>query len=339
MESRSTFVMTLCIVAASLLLMPNAMAKEDTLAAAYAQPDQELMVVVEGGKVYVRVNGIINKKTIPAVFIHGGPGGTHNAFAGILSLADERPIILYDQLDSGKSEQPNDPANWRVERFVEELEAVRLELGAERWHLVGHSWGSAIALEYAARYPQHVASTVLGGTFISTPHWITDANLLVQKAAKKVKLTLGACETQTPPPESECDKAYTALYSQFYAAVAPSKEAVAYAAQVGGNGFNPEIYNAMWGPSEFTSTGSLKTYDAVQLLQRIDGKQTMFLIGQYDSARIDTVQDYVTLTPGAELGVVPGAAHGFIRDRPIATEAILRGWFKRNDPSKKIGLE
>ncbi|GAC27773.1 proline iminopeptidase-family hydrolase [Brumicola pallidula] len=339
MKSRSTFFMTLCIVTASLILIPNAMAKEDTIAAAYAQPDQELMVAVEGGKVYVRVNGIISKKTIPAVFIHGGPGGTHNSFAGILSLADERPIILYDQLDSGKSEQPNDPANWRVERFVEELEAVRLKLGAERWHLVGHSWGSAIALEYTARYPQHVASTVIGGTYISTPHWITDANLLVQKAAKKVKLTLGACETKTPPPESECDKAYTALYSQFYETVAPSKEAVAYAAQIGGNGSNPVIYNAMWGPSEFTSTGSLKTYDAVQLLQQIDGKQTMFLVGQYDSARIDTVQDYVTLTPGAELGVVPGAAHGFFRDRPIATEAILRGWFKRNETPKEIGLE
>jgi proline-specific peptidase len=321
----------LSILAGSLIFITQATALDETAVAAYANPDQELMVPVEGGRVYVRINGKIGTKATPAVFIHGGPGGTHNSFASILGLAEERPIIMYDQLDSGKSDQANDPANWRVERFVEELEAVREKLGAERWHLVGHSWGSAIALEYAVRYPQHVASTVLGGTYISTPHWIMDANLLVEKASAGVKVALAACETDTPPSANECGAAYTALYSEFYERTPASKEAVAYAAGIGGNGFNPAIYNAMWGPSEFSSTGTLKTYNAVALLKQIDGKRTMFLVGQYDSARIDTVQNYVTLTPGAELGVVPGAAHGFISDRPIATEAILRGWFKRND--------
>jgi proline-specific peptidase len=321
----------IAIGAGSLMLVAQADARENNVAAPYADPDQELMVPVEGGSVYVRVNGMIGKQAIPAVFIHGGPGGTHNGFAGMLSLADKRPIILYDQLDSGRSEQPNDPANWRVERFVEELDAVRKKLGVERWHLVGHSWGAAIALEYAVRYPQNVVSTVLGGTYISTPHWIMDANLLVQNAPIIVQETLVACESKTPPSEQECSKAYTMLYSEFYKNPAPNKESADYSARIGGNGFNPKIYNAMWGPSEFSSTGTLKTYNAVPLLKQIDGKQTMFLVGQYDSARIDTVQNYVTLTPGAEFGLVPGAAHGFFRDRPTATEAILRGWFKRND--------
>ena len=333
MRLLSTVFVALLTVTGSLIFTPQAIAQEDSLAAKYSEPDRELMVSVEGGKVYVRLNGIIGKEAIPAVFVHGGPGGVHNPFAGMLGLADKRPIILYDQLDGGKSEQPNNPDNWHVERFVEELEAIRVKLGAERWHVVGHSWGSAIALEYAVRYPQHVVSTVLGGTYISTPHWITDANLLVLDAPATVKEMLAACESKTPPTEQECSRAYTVLYSEFYQKTPPSKEAVAYDARMGGNGFNPDIYNAMWGPSEFSSTGTLKTYDAVPLLKQVDGKRTMFLVGQYDSARIDTVQDYVKLTPGAELGVVPGAAHNFFRDRPIATEAILRGWFERNDIS------
>jgi proline iminopeptidase/L-proline amide hydrolase len=321
----------LSIMAISLIIMSKAAALEKNVVAQYAAPDQELMVPVEGGKVYVRTNGDLGTKATPAVFIHGGPGGIHNSFASLLGLADERSIILYDQLDSGKSEQPNDPANWRVERFVEELEAVRVALGTERWHVVGHSWGAAIALEYTVRYPQHVVSTVLGGTYISTPHWLKDASLLVENASAKVKATLTACESDSPPPSKECGSAYTKLYSKFYHGTPLSKEAVAYVANINGNGFNPKIYNAMWGPSEFSSTGSLKTYNALALLKQIDGERTMFLVGQYDSARIDTVQDYVNLTPGAELAVVPGAAHGFIRDRPIATEGILRGWFRRND--------
>ena len=124
---------------------------------AYAAPDRELMVPVEGGNVYVRVNGDLDAAP-PVVFLHGGPGGAHNSLASMLGLADERAVILYDQLDSGKSDRPNDPANWRVERFVEELEAIRSAVGAEKLHLVGHSWGSAIALEYSSHLARPLTS-------------------------------------------------------------------------------------------------------------------------------------------------------------------------------------
>ena len=50
----------------------------------------------------------------PVVFLHGGPGGTHAAYLDALALADERAVILYDQLDSGRSDRPNNPANWTV---------------------------------------------------------------------------------------------------------------------------------------------------------------------------------------------------------------------------------
>ncbi|MCD1621743.1 proline iminopeptidase-family hydrolase [Citromicrobium bathyomarinum] len=297
---------------------------------AYAAPDRELMVPVEGGNVYVRVNGDLDAAP-PVVFLHGGPGGTHNGLASMLGLADERAVVLYDQLDSGKSDHPNDPANWRVERFVEELETIRRTLGIERWHVVGHSWGSAIALEYAAKYPQHVASTVLGGTYINTERWIADANILLEDLPQDVQQTIAACETDAPPPAEQCAAATDAFYAEFNRREPATAALRAYSERIGGQGFNPVIYNAMWGPSEFRSKGSLKTYDAVPLLGEIDGSRTLFLIGQYDEARIDTVQDYVKMTPGAEFGVVPGAAHGFFTDRPMESEAILRAWLARHD--------
>ncbi len=303
---------------------------ETVAVAPYAAPDRELKVPVEGGNVYVRVNGDLDAAP-PVVFVHGGPGGTHNGLASMLGLADERAVILYDQLDSGKSDHPNDPANWRVERFVEALDTIRQTLGIERWHVVGHSWGSAIALEYAAKYPQHVASTVLGGTYISTPRWIADANILLEALPAEVQQTIAACETDAPPPADECGRATDAFYAEFNRREPPSPEFLAYSRAIGGKGFNPLIYNEMWGPSEFRSKGSLKTYDAVPLLAQIDGSRTLFLIGQYDEARIDTVQEFVAMTPGAEFGVVPGAAHGFMTDRPVESEAILRAWLARHD--------
>ncbi|MDC8832061.1 proline iminopeptidase-family hydrolase [Alteromonas gilva] len=299
--------------------------------APFAPPEKELMVPVEGGKVYVRINGISHKQKPPVIFVHGGPGGTHNGFASMLGLATERMVIMYDQLDSGKSDQPNNPANWRVERFVESLETIRQTLSIDRWHVVGHSWGSALALEYTAQYPDKVVSTVLGGTFISTPHWIMDAKLLVKAAPQAVQDTLVKCESDTPPDDEECSNAYTVLYSEHYQPATRSEAAQAYYESVGGNGFNPLIYKKMWGPSEFSSTGVLQHYDATHLLADINPATTLFMIGQYDSARIDTVQDYLSLTPGAELAVVPGGAHGFYSDRPLVTEAILRDWLRRHD--------
>lgn len=329
MSLRSSIVTVLFTIALSLTFPPLTFAEDSTNA--IPEPTQELMVPVEGGKVYVRVNGEIGEKKIPAVFLHGGPGGRHNFFTRLIGLADERAIILYDQLDSGKSEQPNDPKNWRIERFVEELEAIRTKLGIEQWHIVGHSWGAAVALEYSVRYPEHVGSTVLGGTFISTSHWVKDANLLIGRAPKSVQETLFSCESKTPPSKAECQEAFRNLYSKYYTPVPAGKKVVDYDAKTGGTKFNAKIYNAMWGPSEFSSSGTLLTYDGIGHLAKLEGKKTLFVVGQHDSARIDTVQDYVTMTPGAELAVIPGGSHGYIKDRPMETEAVLRGWFMRND--------
>lgn len=330
MKRFTVLVMTF-LMAGCAELPPATTISAPTSITAYAAPDRELMVPVDGGRVYVRINGDPTGAKSPAVFVHGGPGGTHNGLAGMLGLADDRAIILYDQLDSGKSDRPNNPANWRVERFVDELEAIRIVLGIERWHVVGHSWGAVIALEYAARHPDRVASTVLGGTYINTPLWIADANVLLKELPDEVQTTINACESAAPPPVEACESATAAFYAEFNRREPTTEPLKAYSAAIGGGGFNPVIYNAMWGPSEFRSTGTLVNYDGVPLLARIDGERTLFMIGQYDEARIDTVEDFVALTPGAEFAVVPGAAHSFFNDRPAESEAILRGWFKRRD--------
>ncbi|WP_296716159.1 proline iminopeptidase-family hydrolase [Erythrobacter sp.] len=328
------------LAAAALALLPFAAQAQDTgalpddPAADWSVATSEHRVSVEGGKVWARVNGVIGEGPTPVIIIHGGPGGTHLGFGGLLSLADQRAVILYDQLDSGMSDRPENPANWRVERFVAELEAIRQSLGVERWHVIGHSWGSALALEYAAAYPQHTASAVLSGTFISTPHWITGTNLLIRDLPDEVAAAIRACESRTPPGPDVCEPATAAFYAAYNGRPdrpAPSPEAVAFRQRYRGKGGNAVVYNTMWGPTEFRASGSLANYDATPLLSRIDGSRVLFVVGQYDEARIDTVQDFVALTPGAELAVVPGGSHAFIGERPAVAEAIYRDWMMRID--------
>lgn len=302
---------------------------------AWALPERELMVPVEGGRVWVGVNGDVNARAAPVVFIHGGPGGTHLPFGGMTALAGERAVIVYDQLDSGMSDHPSDPANWRVERFVAELEAIRAKLGIGKWHVVGHSWGAAIALEYAAAHPGRVVSTVLGGTFLSTPHWLLGTRLLIRDLPPETQAVIAACDRADRPPAATCATADQAFYAEFNGRPdrpARPPAASVYRDRTAGKGSNEALYNAMWGRSEFVSTGTLKSYDGSPLLAKLDGKRTLFLIGQYDEAHLDIVRSYVRLTPGSELAVVPGGSHAYFGERPVETEGLLRGWLSRKDP-------
>jgi pimeloyl-ACP methyl ester carboxylesterase len=90
--------------------------------------------------------------------------------------SDSRRVILYDQLGCGRSDQPDDTSLWRVERFVEELGIVRRELGLDRIHLLGQSWGGMLAIEYALTQPQGLVSLILASTLSSMPMWIAEAN-------------------------------------------------------------------------------------------------------------------------------------------------------------------
>jgi proline-specific peptidase len=300
---------------------------------AFPRPDRELMAPVPGGRVYVRVNGRLDGPRPPIVLLHGGPGGTHLSLIEALALADDRAVILYDQLDSGRSDHPGDPENWTVERFTDEVEAVRRAVGVPRWHLLGHSWGGTIALEYGARRPAALAGLVLASPLISTRSWIADANALRGQLPQDVQAVLRTCDPPLPVTAA-CETATNSFYREFNRREPGRASYIAAAAAdktAGSKGFNPVLYNSMWGSSEFVSTGLLKDYDGEPLLAKLDGKNTLFIGGQYDEARPATLGTFAARVPGAEFAVVPGGAHGFLSDRPEEALGILRFWLREHD--------
>ncbi len=300
--------------------------------ASYPTPTRELMVPVEGGQIYVRVNGDLRAPRAPLVILHGGPGGTHSAYLDALALADERAVILYDQLDSGKSDRPNDPKNWRVARFVDELDAIHQALKIERWHVLGHSWGGTVALEYGARRGAALAGLGLASPLVSTKSWLSDAGILVSQLPPSIRAEIARCEAldlAKPPPT--CEAATNAFYRAYNGREPTSEGRIAYNRIASGRGFNPLIYRTMWGDSEFVSTGTLKDYDGEPLLAKLDGARALFICGQYDEARPATIGGFAARVPGAEFAVVPGAAHGIFTDRPVETVSILRAWLARQD--------
>lgn len=313
--------------AGAALLAPAAFARGP---AGYPAPDREAMIPVEGGRVYVRVNGRLDGPRAPLVMIHGGPGGTHLAFLDALALSDERAVILYDQLDCGRSDRPNDPANWTVARFTGELEAIRTALGLARWHVLGHSWGGTVALEYGARRPGALAGLALASPLVSTRSWLADAAVLRRQLAPDVQDTLTRCEGDSPPAPDACAAATGAFYSAFNRREPATEGMIAYRRPQ--DRLNEQLYETMWGNSEFVSTGTLRSYDGAPLLARLDGRRTLFLCGQYDEARPATVRAFAGRVPHrAAFAEIPGAAHGIFSDRPAETLAALRPWLAAQD--------
>jgi proline iminopeptidase/L-proline amide hydrolase len=293
-------------------------------------PDREEMIPVEGGRIYVRVNGPLNRARPPILMIHGGPGSGHADFLPALALSGDRAVILYDQLDAGRSDAPGDPVNWTIARHLGEIDAIRSALGLGRIHVLGASWGGTLALEYAAGRPAGLASTILQSPLISTRSWLADAAILRARLPRQVRDVLDACDSPAAPSEAACDAATSAFYARHVmrrsrpTAIDAYRDALPLP-------FNRAVYEAMWGRSEFICTGTLRDYDGEPLLARLDGRRTLFMAGRHDEARPATVASFAKRANGAEFVAIEGASHKIAIEQPRRFVEVLDRWMARHD--------
>jgi pimeloyl-ACP methyl ester carboxylesterase len=104
----------------------------------------------------------VSLRSEPILFLHGGPGLAISPFEHSFFrqfATDGYRVYLYDQAGSGQSAFLP-PRQYTVSRFVEDIEAIRQQIGAEKLILVGHSWGSTLAASYIAKYPERVSKVV-----------------------------------------------------------------------------------------------------------------------------------------------------------------------------------
>lgn len=99
----------------------------------------------------------------PIVVVHGGPGGLDHSYLqpGLDALATRNTLIYYDQRGSGRSVATLDAQTINMDRFVDDIDALREALGYERVSVLAHSWGALIGLQYAMRYPQSLRALIL----------------------------------------------------------------------------------------------------------------------------------------------------------------------------------
>lgn len=278
------------------------------------------MIPTQNGKIWFRLVGDSNR--IPVVTLHGGPGFPHDYLEPLEVIGLHRPILFYDQLGCGRSDRPKGTDLWTCNSFVEELEHVRKALKIEKWHLLGSSWGAMLAMDYYLAYPEHVRSMVFQSPCLSAPEWAADAKRLCQEMGPEWLAITEKHETEGTTSSPEYMEAKKKFAARFICRL-PEMPLPLNRSQVG---FGNEVYQTMWGPSEFSATGNLKDYDRTREL-RNTRVPVLFTCGRYDEATPETVSRQAALAPDSQLVIFEKSAHcSTLEESALFIETVTNFW-------------
>lgn len=279
-------------------------------------------IEVPGGKVwYQRVGG---GGGTPLLCLHGGPGFTHYYLERLADLADRRPVIFYDQLGCGRSDRPDDPGLWTVERFVEELVVVREALGLDELHLFGSSWGGMLAMQYVLDRTPPLRSLTLCGSPASIPRWIKDCEALLEAEPESVRGTIRDHEARGVTACPEYQAAILGFYRKHVCRLDPWPEGLERSFAEAGY----QVYETMNGPSEFTVVGTLKGWDVTERLGEI-GLPTLLVGGRYDECRPEHLQDMQRRIANSELAIIEDASHLCFAEQPAEFARVVNDFLAR----------
>jgi proline iminopeptidase len=262
---------------------------------------------------------------IKVLVLHGGPGATHEYLA---NLGDHLPaagfeIYFYDQLGSGRSDRPDEPDLWELDRFVDEVEQVRQALDLDRNNLVlyGQSWGGILAMEYSLQYQANLKALVVSNMMSSCPAYNAYAHDVLMPAMDQVALAeIKGYEAR----DDTADPRYTELLMEHHyvhhvlrmpANEWPDPVARSFA------DINPQVYVSMQGPSELGMSGKLITWDRTDDLGRIE-VPTLVIGARHDTMDRAFMRMMAGRFPNGRYLECPNGSHLAMWDD---TEAYFRG--------------
>lgn len=248
------------------------------------------MIEIEtpSGKFNVWTKRVGNNPTKKVLLLHGGPGANHEYFQAIDSYFPKESIeyYYYDQLGSSFSDKPKDQSLWTIDRFVDEVEQVRLALGLDEnnFIILGHSWGGILGLEYALKHQNRMKALIISNMVPSIPDYIKYANdVLAPKLDPSVLKKIREYENAGHYTNNE----YLGLIEEHYY----PKHVLRMPLEEWPNpvtrslaGLNYDIYLKMQGPSEFGVVGDalLKEWDRKNDLKNLK-IPVLTIGGQHDT--------------------------------------------------------
>lgn len=256
------------------------------------------------GRTWYSIHGK-DKNGIPLILVHGGPGASHYYLEPLKKLAEERPVIFYDQLGCGNSREIINKSFMNVEYYVDELEKLIAELNFNEYHLWGNSWGAMLITEFiSAKKPTNIKSIILSGAYLKTKLWIDDQINYIRQLPDSIKIIIENSEESGDFNNPKYQEAMNIYYKKHVCRLEQWPECLNKAFE----NFGTEVYNAMWGPSEFTVNGTLKNADVIDKFARIN-IPILLTCGEYDESTPAANQYFASLNSYAKVIVIKDASH------------------------------
>jgi proline iminopeptidase len=274
-----------------------------------------------GGKVWWMRAGS-GPKT-PLLLLHGGPGAGHNYLLPLKVLADERPVIFYDQLGCGRSDAPESDSLYTLARSVEEVDAVRNALGLDRIVLLGQSWGTHLAIEYfVTRGGPGVEKLILTSAYASSPQFLAGVNRLLDALPDGAGARIRALEAAGQQQSDEYQSLVQLFYERHVCRAVPWPPEVLATVEIVSKS---PAYRVMWGPNEFNFVGNLKDWERRADLGAIR-VPTLLTTGQYDEVTLDCHQTIMEAVPGSQLLILEGCSHTAMNEKPAEYARTVRAF-------------
>jgi len=276
------------------------------------------------GRIWYKVVGTGDRT--PLLLLHGGPGFSTYYMEPLAAISRDRPVVFYDQLGSGRSDVTHDPTLWTIDHFVNELAFVRSALHLDQVYILGHSWGTQLAVEYMETRPSGVKGLVLASPAINVPRWIEDNRKLLEEMPADVYQTIEKHERDGTTDSPEYEEAMMVFYHQHISRSDPWSEELEKAFETANN----ELYGYMWGPADWIATGTLKNFNREDLLPTLD-VPVLFTTGRYDEARPETVAHFQSLVPGSKLAIFEKSGHLTMQDEPDEYNRVVGAFLNKLD--------
>jgi len=275
---------------------------------------RRISIDTPSGQFGVWTKRVGNNPELKVLLLHGGPGATHEYFEACDSFLPAAGVeyYYYDQLGAGRSDQPDDPSLWELDRFVDEVEQVRraLELDRGNFVLFGHSWGGILATEYALTHRRHLRGLVISNMMASAPAYTAYAERELMPAIDPG--VLAEVKALEASGDIENPRYMELLVPHFYEQHLLRMPAADWPdpVQRGFAHINPQIYVSMQGPSELgmSPEAKLAHWDRVADLPRIE-VPTLVIGARYDTMDPAFMKMMASLLPRGQYLYCPNGSH------------------------------
>lgn len=288
------------------------------------EPDEQLEIEVDGYQVITYSYG---KGEDVLFLLNGGPGLPCDYLRDPhIPLVDEGyRVVTYDQLGCGASDKPEDKNLWTISRYVEEVETVRKAMGLGKFHLLGHSWGGWLSIEYGITYPDNLQTVILENTCGDMPHLVTELERHRRALGPETVAMMQQHEAEGTLDHPEYEAAITILNYRHVCRVSEWPASLKRSL----DDWNANVYGTMQGPNEFLYVGNLKDWNRIADMHRITCP-VLITVGKFDELSPACAMKMYGALPNAELKVFPNSSHTPFYEEPESYFAALKGFLAQH---------